>query len=178
MSQWFQTASTPGVGSQPVIVSHRSTTGSDRYMDTYYRNDAGTLSIYTGEGGIKTARYIITLSLNTWYKLRTERDVTAGIYRIYLNGVLQASSTAPLPSGTAAQNGFAVAEFVGGGGFWWSGLEDEVRVTTTIPTANWETTEYNNQSDEPTFWGSWSTVGGGFTPTPMMHMMQMAGGLM
>jgi hypothetical protein len=158
MSQWFQTGSTPTPGNQPVLISHRSTTGSDRYIDTYYRNDAGTLSIYTGEGGIKTARYIITLTHNTWYKLRTERDVSAGIYRIYLDGVLQASSSAPLPTGTAGQNGFVIAEFVGGGGFWWSGLQDEVRVTTTIPSADWETTEYNNQNNESSFWGTWSDV--------------------
>ena len=169
MSQWFQTASTPTAGNQPVIVSHRSTTGADRYCDTYYRNDAGVHSIYTGSGGVVTARYIITLSLDTWYHLVVIRDVSANNFKIYLDGVLQATSGA-LPTAAAAQNGFAISEFVGGGGFWWSGKQDESRVTTTVPNANRITTEYNNQNAESTFWGTWTTFGGGAVPRYLTMM--------
>ena len=172
MSQWFQTASTPTAGNQPVIVSHRSTTGADRYCDTYYRNDAGVLSIYSGSGGVVTARYIITLSVNTWYHLVAIRDVSANNFKIYLDGVLQATSGA-LPTAAAAQNGYAISEFVGGGGFWWPGKQDENRVTTTVPDANRITTEYNNQNDEASFWGTWADVCGAVSVNARRLFMMM-----
>lgn len=48
----------------------------------------------------------------------------------------------------------------GNGGENWIGYLDEFRVRQSELSANWITTEYNNQSDEATFWGSWSNVGG------------------
>lgn len=42
-----------------------------------------------------------------------------------------------------------------------NGWFDEVRVTSNVQTANWITTEYNNQNDEAAFWGTWTTFGGG-----------------
>lgn len=42
------------------------------------------------------------------------------------------------------------------------GYLDEIRITKTADlSASWALTEYNNQSDEPGFWGTWSDVGGG-----------------
>jgi len=44
---------------------------------------------------------------------------------------------------------------------------DEVRFYLGELPANWITTEYNNQNDEATFWGTWTDAGGGgatFTP--------------
>ena len=66
-----------------------------------------------------------------------------------------------------------------GGGNYWDGLIDEVRIRTDVLSANWHTTKYNNQSAESTFWGTWTTFsgGGGFTPNPLMHMRMMAGGM-
>jgi len=38
---------------------------------------------------------------------------------------------------------------------------DEMRVRQSILSANWITTEYNNQNAESTFWGAWTDAGGG-----------------
>jgi len=43
----------------------------------------------------------------------------------------------------------------------WQGVCDECRVSSTSLSANWITTEYNNQNDEATFWGTWTDAGGG-----------------
>jgi hypothetical protein len=52
-----------------------------------------------------------------------------------------------------------------------------VRVRDDILSADWLTTEYNNQSDEATFWGTWTDAGGG-GPTAnnsarRLHLMEM-----
>ena len=38
---------------------------------------------------------------------------------------------------------------------------DEIRVRGSVLSANWITTEYNNQNDEADFWGSWTTISTG-----------------
>jgi hypothetical protein len=40
-------------------------------------------------------------------------------------------------------------------------IVDEVRIRTTTLGTTWLTTEYNNQNDESTFWGTWADAGGG-----------------
>ncbi|MFG6605278.1 LamG-like jellyroll fold domain-containing protein [Sulfitobacter sp. 1A10445] len=45
------------------------------------------------------------------------------------------------------------------------GIGDVLRQRSSIVSADWELTEYNNQSDEASFWGDWAEVGGG-TPEP------------
>jgi len=47
----------------------------------------------------------------------------------------------------------------------------EVRMAINGLSANWVTTEYNNQSDEATFWGTWSDVGGGGANTTNFFYM-------
>jgi len=49
---------------------------------------------------------------------------------------------------------------------------DEYRLRNGTLSANWITTEYNNQSDESGFWGTWTTVSGGaptFIPRIMVY---------
>jgi len=46
-----------------------------------------------------------------------------------------------------------------------------VRMAINGLSANWVTTEYNNQSDEATFWGTWSDVGGGGANTTNFFYM-------
>jgi len=54
---------------------------------------------------------------------------------------------------------------------------DEFRVTGEILSDNWITAEYNNQNSYSTFYSVAAVAGGGgFTPTPLIHQMQMAGG--
>jgi hypothetical protein len=41
----------------------------------------------------------------------------------------------------------------------YAGKIDEVRLRASVLSANWITTEYNNQSDESSFWPTWSDAG-------------------
>ena len=60
-----------------------------------------------------------------------------------------------------------------GGTFDLNGTFDEMRIRLSVLSDNWITTEYNNQSDEAGFWGTWTDVGGGGggSPTPTLMMM-------
>lgn len=58
-----------------------------------------------------------------------------------------------------------------------NGAIDEAYIINSQVSADWVTVDSNNQGAESTFWGTWTTVGGGFTPTPLMHMMQITGGI-
>ena len=44
---------------------------------------------------------------------------------------------------------------------YFDGVIAEWRVSLTRQSLNWTLTEYNNQDDEATFWGTWTTVSGG-----------------
>jgi len=65
----------------------------------------------------------------------------------------------------AAQAG--TATFVNVGGNYstqaFDGILDEARFASVARSANYITTEYNNQDAEATFWGTWTDAGGGGT---------------
>jgi len=135
----------------------------------------------TGGGGNNTRDWSATIAANaTQYMLHlvsTGTSTAAGI-NLYRNASLQtATTTADTLTGSTVitrefQIGNRDANNLGA-----NGLLDEFRVRASALSANWITTEYNNQNAESTFWGTWATVGGGFTPTPLMHMRMMAGGM-
>lgn len=43
-------------------------------------------------------------------------------------------------------------------GEYYDDILDEIRVATDVKSDNWITSEYNNQSDEAGFWGTWSNA--------------------
>ena len=56
------------------------------------------------------------------------------------------------------------------------GLLDELRFRTLASSADWITTEYNNQDDVGTFWGTVTDAGGGVTANNSarrQHLMMM-----
>ena len=82
------------------------------------------------------------------------------VYSFYANGALQKSSintTSGLPTGLTDTIGWLNA----GSGNYVDANVSEARSETNALSANWITTEYNNQNDEATFWGTWTDAGGG-----------------
>jgi len=59
----------------------------------------------------------------------------------------------------------------------YEGWLGEFRWTDDTLSVNHITTEYNNQNSYSTFYSVAAVAGGGgFTPTPLIHQMQVAGG--
>lgn len=52
-----------------------------------------------------------------------------------------------------------------------NGEIDEMRIRGAVLSDNWITTEYNNQSDESGFWGTWATVSAGATFVPKVQWL-------
>ncbi len=115
------------------------------------------------DGATKTATGATALSTGTWYYLVGTNDGTN--VKIYVNGSQDAS--------TAAGNsytGYSVPNmFLGGrptGSIELDSSKDEFRISNIARSANWITTEYNNQNAPSTFaaLGTETAVGGGGGP--------------
>jgi hypothetical protein len=96
-----------------------------------------------------TASVSAPASLNTWYHV-------AGVFAsdssrtIYVNGVAAtADSTTKPPSFTPNRTHIGLGFF--GGGNWFPGAIDEVRISNVARSSDWIATEYNNQSSPATF---------------------------
>jgi len=102
----------------------------------------------------------ITLGTDNWNHIALTYDGTT--MRGFVNGV-QVGTLTTSGNGSA----YAVDRLLIGADLGQrnvdeaSTTQDETRVSSSVQTANWLLTEYNNQSDEATFWGDWTTFGGG-----------------
>ncbi len=128
-----------------------------------------------GSGGNNQRRWASVFgATNTPYMLHlvsTGTSNAAGI-NLYSNGALQSATTVnDTLTGSTAVTRYANIGNRYGSNLGWLGWVDEVRWRTSSLSADWITTEYNNQSDESGFWGTWTDAGGGATPTPTLMMM-------
>jgi hypothetical protein len=148
LSAWVNATSFPGAYNG-VVVRSNATYVSYAML---FAKGTGKLACYTlGLGGAVnydgTGSH--TLSTATWYYLTMTYSSSAG-----LTGYVNASS-----DGTAAANGAMVANtatsYIGNdnntASRFWNGSLDEVRISNIVRTANWITTEYNNQNAPGTF---------------------------
>ncbi len=106
---------------------------------------------------------------NQWHRVWMVRDGslngTAAAQKIYIDGALEtlASSTTDAAGGSDYNSGTGNF-YIGGGpnGFAVLQLDEFYMWSGAIPSANWITTEYNNQNNESSFWGTWSNVAGDY----------------
>jgi hypothetical protein len=85
---------------------------------------------------------------NTWYM--THATYGSGTQRQYTNAVLRNAKTQST-SITQSTNNLYIGDQTGGGRSF-DGVLDEVRITKLERSANWISTEYNNQSSPATFY--------------------------
>jgi len=95
----------------------------------------------------------VTLANATWYKVVVEYDGTT--MTLFTGGTSRS---------TASKSGLSISNV----DKWnigqtqsttvrrLNGQCQEVRISATAKSANWETTEWNNQDDEAGFWGTWT----------------------
>jgi hypothetical protein len=119
-----------------------------------YQKTTSRISVFFSGNEIDTS----ALSIDTWYKLTAVKD--GATMRFYLNATSQGTTTLGTVAytenlysiGADAQSAFSVNSNL---------TMDIVRNRASALSANWITTEYNNQNDEAAFWGTWTTFGGG-----------------
>lgn len=113
-----------------------------------------------------------TLDITTERKLFAYKKTAATNMKIYSNGsLLNTVTTNATGAFTANTASLRIGNRTDSDDLW-DGTMDEVRFSSTLPSDDWLLIDYNNQSDEPGFWGTW-TDAGGTTYTSQLMMMGM-----
>jgi len=144
--------------------------GGDRYVQ--FRNTSGTYYLILrwadpGSGWVE-ATYTFGTAPTVGQVIKVDATRGSGEpatdLKLYVNGVLEdtvshKSDGSFNPTGGEGTN---AVSFLAAEGFQFAEATiDEGRWSNVVKSANWITTEYNNQSDEATFWGTWTDAGGG-----------------
>ena len=85
----------------------------------------------------------------TWHKIDATMDNNSRAIAIYVDGVLNVSGVSAT-SAPATTNNLFLGQY-GGGGYYYHGLMDEVRISKILRSAAWIATEFNNESSPATF---------------------------
>lgn len=114
-----------------------------------FQDSGGTLRSVTGS---------TSLSTNTWYNLHGTYDGTE--LNIYVDASADATPLS-ITSGITDSSGIWRMSGDPVPRNWVNGVLDEIRVKGTALSANWITTEYNNQNDNAAYWVATDVSGGG-----------------
>ena len=113
------------------------------------------------------------ITTGVWHKVTLTYSGANTRATLYLNGVQDGQNTS-MPSSIFNGTGLTRIGGYSGSVLMFNGQMGETRLQKLERSADWELTEYNNQNDEATFWGTWSDVGGGgptATFTPIVSMI-------
>ena len=156
MSAWLK-PDTNGVSSYAAIEleggSYRPLTSlriatSTNITQFYFRNNSVSLPRLDGDA----------IGTGTWkYIVGTNNETAQALYH---NGVSQDTSSVNTTISSNFDNA-QIGRNTPADGTYYGGAISEVRIKKTGVSSNWVVTEYNNQNDEATFWGTWTDAGGG-----------------
>lgn len=91
-----------------------------------------------------------TISSGTWYRVALTYD--GSNIRLYVNGASDATAVAKTGSLKTSSEIFGIGAEVKSGAEFWDGLIDEAVVLSSALSADWLTTDYNNQNSPSTFY--------------------------
>jgi hypothetical protein len=143
------------------------------YSRVYYESD------YKPWGGVETSaagsndiQSTVTISTGNWYYMAYGRSSSNYPFQ-FTNGTLVTSSSTESGAFSTTGAPFYINRryntSYGSARRYGDGKMDEVRLRMSYLDENWMDTEYNNQNDEATFWGTWTDVST-FTPQAMWFM--------
>ena len=106
-----------------------------------------------------------SIARNAWHKLTISNQSGTNGWKFYQNDDMRIQVTGDTFSGSdLGDNGAVILNSdsrTSGGSRRMNGDGDEYRLAAFTQSANWITTEYNNQNDNDAFWGTWEDAGGG-----------------
>jgi len=123
--------------------------------------DGGGNLVFSWNGGYQMM-VAAAPSLNAWHHIVYAAPGTGGYTRLlYIDGVSTGSgSGSPDPSFSVST--YVLGASVGSGySYGYKGSMDEFRMSSSVRSADWVQTEYNNQKSPSTFWTVGSPVGTG-----------------
>lgn len=149
LSMWFKRASLSGGDHRSLVNKGDGATLAGSSYELIF-NPSDLLRFEVSDGSAwKTAEYSTAINdTTTWHLVHGTYD--GSNVRIYTEGVLRTTTAF-----TGSINDIAGELFlgrVGGGAFRYDGIMDEVRIAGVARSADWITTEFNNQSSPGTFY--------------------------
>lgn len=163
VSAWVKVSG--GSGTYRAIASSRDSSGSNSKGWILYANSnnffSGWMGINDGGGDWNAATSSSTITNGNWYLVHFTYDGTTGT--LYVNGSSVATKTSTYVQNTTYNTRVGAGQNETSAGFFFNGVLDEVRYADTNRSADWITTEYNNQSAPSTFYtiGSQQNNSGG-----------------
>jgi len=166
-SVWFKNNTEIATNGYYCLLDKASLTNRVQYRVAYMGNGGvrGVSFRREREGiAVNAANHNVTLGTVNWNKLDLTYDGTT--VRGYLNGASVASVAASGNGSEGSENRYFLhaAFSYGSAVVRASTIQDEARITTAVRSANWITTEYNNQNANGSFWEATDAGGGGSTP--------------
>ena len=152
-----------GTSNRTISAWFNSSSGADKIIFAYGAAASGQGILFLLNGGLlKVGKYGENYGGNATVGLNTLNYGCAVIesseLSIYLNDSLDSTATI---SAYNTGSGFAdIASFDNGAGAFFPGIIDEVRVSDIALSAEWCSTEYNNQSSPSTFYSVSDEQGG------------------
>jgi hypothetical protein len=141
------------------ILFNKDGVSTNRCIGHYYSRS--TKEIYFFAFNTSSSSYDAkqtSIDEDTWYLFHTVWS--GGNYRSYKNGGNEVTNTSVGTIRSANEPIWFGARSWSGSPLPLNGEMDEVRFTSEARSANWITTEYNNQDDESSFWPTWTDAGG------------------
>jgi hypothetical protein len=118
----------------------------------------GWTSTNTGSDNSITST-ALSITANQWAYIVVALDITNRVRHFYINGVevstsfyYPSSNWTPVTSYNNSLNDEIGSRMINSAQYYFNGKLDEVRVSNIVRSADWITTEYNNQSSPSTFY--------------------------
>lgn len=170
-SCWWNPDINTTVAFHQINLEQNSATGRPQAFMLYESDYHPYCAVETSTTGTNNAiNSGVTISTGNWHYMAFGRNSSNYPFQ-FTNGTLVTSSTTESGSFSSPNAPFYINRryntSYGSAKRYGDGKMDEVRLRMSYLDENWMDTEYNNQNDETTFWGTWTTVST-FTPIIMM----------
>ena len=116
------------------------------------------ISTTSASSGYTQLNSSASMTTGAWQKVTATRN--SNVASIYRNAVSIGTTSAASTANTNNLANFGIGAFGIGAFLYFNGRMDEVRIPNFNITANWETTEYNNQNSPSTFYSVAAVAGG------------------
>ncbi len=155
LSAWIQTGTASG---HKIIGFEDQRTGTASYSFDRMLWIGTDGKAYAGcySGGVDTAASTSAVNDSSWHYLAAQINDTGNMLRIYVDGTLNSSTNT---GGNCSKykgywriGSYKIARWPSASDGYYAGNIDEVRISSTIRSADWIKTDYNNQSSPSTFY--------------------------
>ena len=186
MSAWIKFESLPTTAGQDAgVMAKFSSSGNNRAYGWYFKGeDANKMAVFITPSGASgnrifvqtSASMVTTGELGTWHHYGVSFDLSSGAVVFYKDGSAVSQSTNNAGTVNSIQNNsldFRIGHMNQAGAQHIDAIIDECTVTSDIITSGEFSTIYNSGDGIP-----YAEAAPSFTPTPMLHMLAQAGGVL